>query len=222
MIGVCCIASTQMHGGCDWQQPLARRPRSLHGSLPPCNPDPADPSLCRVFFFRLRQAGFFAWISRDRMGLAVAGKGLDKCPPAPACGRPLLLYFVQTLTGHDDARLATPGAQIAASLRPPKISPRRAEALACEVKGEVTANGRRRRTFARKGLRPAPARFAVPLRIAPGQRPRLPCQCWYPAWNINTFHRCICLSARRAGVPKPLAAPTRLGLRRQARRSLLS
>lgn len=35
-------------------------------------------------------------------------------------------------------------------------SERGADALAYEVKGEVTANGRRRRTFVRKGIRPAP------------------------------------------------------------------
>ncbi len=151
----------------------------------------------------------------------------------------------------------------------PANSERRAEALACEVKGEVTANGRRRRTFVRKGLRPAPRRmnpphaclcpdsprtdgprrdrqgpgqmspgagrwpplllyFAQPparpdeARLAVGkaannlpsmrrrrtpnagqiepaardagtaQRPRPPCQCWCHAWNINTFHRCVC------------------------------
>ena len=115
---------------------------------------------------------FFAWRldSRARLrpglcdlkGPAGAGRGLGKCPPAPAVGRHLLLYFAQTPTCPDEARLAAPGAQIAAFLRPPKISARRAEALACEVKGEAVAAGRRRRTFARKGLRPALRRMDQP------------------------------------------------------------
>ncbi len=44
----------------------------------------------------------------------------------------------------------------------PTNSERRAEALAYEVKGEATANGRRRRTFVRKGIRPAPRRMNLP------------------------------------------------------------
>lgn len=136
---------------------------------PPCNPDPADPSLCRVFFaWRLDSRARLRPGLCELKGPVGAGRGLGKCPPAPAVGRHLLLYFAQTPTRPDEARLAAAGAQIAAFLRPPKISPHRAEALACEIKGEVTANGRRRRTFARKGLRPAPARFAAPARIAPG------------------------------------------------------
>ncbi len=91
MIGVCCIASTQMHGGCDWQQPLARRPRSLHGSLPPCNPDPADPSLCRVFF--CLASGFSSASSsgslrtdgprRGRQGSGQMSPGAGRWPPPP-------------------------------------------------------------------------------------------------------------------------------------------
>jgi len=92
---------------------------------------------------------FFAWRldSRARLrpglcdlkGPVGAGGGLGKCPPAPAVGRHLLLYFAQTPTCPDEARLAAPGAQMQRSRRPfnetPTSSGRRAEALACEVKG---------------------------------------------------------------------------------------
>ena len=98
------------------------------------------------------------------MGPAGTGRGLGKCPPAPAVGRHLLLYFAQTPARPDEARRAVRKAQHA---RPPfKEAPtnseRRADALAYEVKGEVTANGRRRRTFVRKGIRPAPRRMNPP------------------------------------------------------------
>ncbi len=97
-------------------------------------------------------------------GPAVTGRGLGKCPPAPAVGRHLLLYFAQTPARPDEARLAVGRAQC--SRQPfndaPTNSERRAEALAYEVKEEVTANGRRRRTFVREGLRPAPRRMSPP------------------------------------------------------------
>ncbi|MGS7865553.1 hypothetical protein, partial [Stenotrophomonas forensis] len=90
---------------------------------------------------------FFVWTLCELKGPAGAGRGLGKCPPAPAVGRHLLLYFAQTPARPDEARLAAGKAQC--SQQPFKEAPinseRRAEALAYEVKGEVTANGRRRR-----------------------------------------------------------------------------
>jgi len=48
----------------------------------------------------LRGAGrgcVFACFGRDRMGPFVAGRPFCKCPPAPAYGRHLLLYFAKGL-----------------------------------------------------------------------------------------------------------------------------
>lgn len=101
---------------------------------------------------------FLVWIPCELMGPVEVGRGLGKCPPAPAVGRHLLLYFAQTPARPDEARLAVSRAQRSPPpfKEAPTNSERRAEALAYEVKGEVTANGRRRRTFVRKGIRPAP------------------------------------------------------------------
>src|SRR5690606_22004846 len=44
-------------------------------------------------------------------GPAVTGRGLGKCPPAPAVGRHLLLYFAQTPARPDEARRAVGRAQ---------------------------------------------------------------------------------------------------------------
>ncbi len=54
----------------------------------------------------------------------------------------------------------------------PTNSERRAEALAYEVEEEVTANGRRRGTFVRKGLRPAPRRMHPPQACLRPDSPR--------------------------------------------------
>ncbi|CAM0120187.1 hypothetical protein SMJ63A_180010 [Stenotrophomonas geniculata] len=56
--------------------------RSLRGSLPPRNPDPADPSLCRVFFLpgvRIAEH-FFVSLFCELIGPAGTGRGLGKCP----------------------------------------------------------------------------------------------------------------------------------------------
>ncbi|MBA0360802.1 hypothetical protein D7V18_04005, partial [Stenotrophomonas maltophilia] len=75
------------------------------------------------------------------MGLVGVGRGLGKCPPAPAVGRHLLLYFAHTPAHPDEARRAVRRAQRARATfnEAPTNSERRAEALAYEVKGEVTA-----------------------------------------------------------------------------------
>ncbi|CRD61398.1 conserved hypothetical protein [Stenotrophomonas maltophilia] len=49
---------------------------------------------------------FLVWIRRELKGPAGTGRGLGKCPPAPAVGRPLLLYFAQPPARPDEARLA--------------------------------------------------------------------------------------------------------------------
>lgn len=42
----------------------------------------------------------------ERSGRCAGGRRLDKCPPSPACGGRLLLYFVQTPATRTAARLA--------------------------------------------------------------------------------------------------------------------
>ena len=69
----------------------------------PCNPDPADPSLCRVFLPVVWiQERFLVWISCELMG----PPGAQGCSPAPAVGRHLLLYFAQAPARPDEVRLA--------------------------------------------------------------------------------------------------------------------
>ncbi len=65
------------------------------------------------------------------------------------------------------------GIEQAVSNKAPIDFERRAETLAYEVKGEVTANGRRRRTFVRKGLRPAPRRMNPPHACLRFDSPRI-------------------------------------------------
>ncbi len=75
---------------------------------------------------------------------------------------------------------------------------RRADALACEVKEEVTANGRRRGTFARKGIRPAPQEKRTHAQAASTRA--IPCQRGYhtrtcptclPGTVPSSAHRCV-------------------------------
>jgi len=98
---------------------------------------------CRVFEQVIASVG----------GPAAAGRPLCKCPPASACGRPLLLYFARDLPAATGLGLRLAGKSGRHGATPVDRAPGR-HALGGEVKEEVSAAGRRRGTFAGKGVAP--------------------------------------------------------------------
>ncbi len=106
-----------------------------------------------------------------------------------------------------DVPTCPPGTVPSSAHRCVPITPqRRADALACEVKEEVTANGRRRGTFARKGIHPAPQEKRTHAQAASTRA--IPCQRGYhtrtcptcpPGTVPSSAHRCVPITpARRA------------------------
>ncbi len=76
-------------GGGDGRRPTPGDIR-MQPPLTPAHPRSCDCGMC----------------DRERPGLCVSGRRLDKCPPPSACGGRLLLYFVQTPATRAAARRA--------------------------------------------------------------------------------------------------------------------
>ena len=146
--------------------------RSLHGSLPmqsgPGRSLPLPGLFARCLDSRaLPRLDFLrADGPRRRAGLGnVPGAGRGPSPPPLLCPGPCPPRRGSACGGQ--------GIEQAVSNKAPIDFERRAETLAYEVKGEVTANGRRRRTFVRKGLRPAPRRMNPPHACLRFDSPRI-------------------------------------------------
>jgi len=93
---------------------------------------------------------------------AAAGRPLCKCPPASACGRPLLLYFARSLPSATGQVFRHAQAKPKHVATPVDRVPGR-HTLGGEVKEEVSAYGRRRGTFAGKGVPPRHSIHRQPL-----------------------------------------------------------